>query len=88
MSTLSQFVAGGVKSVQRGSISFSVTSAAASISPVDTAKAVVVFGGFRSNDSDFRTSPSVSLASSTSVLASRSASVGTVTVEWQVIEYY
>jgi hypothetical protein len=79
MSTLSQFMAGSVKSVQRGVATFD-TTVVITISSVNTSKAIALCSyGPTLN------SVSIELASSTSIVLRGSE---TVTAYWQVIEYY
>lgn len=87
-----------IKSIQRGVITIAKgsSSSSATISSVNTSKAIVVFGGFgmhyESSYSDlaFHQSHSyLTLESATKVTATRNAAQGTiiVTVPYQVIEY-
>ena len=80
-----------VKNVQRGTITISRTgtSATATISSVDTNKAVVVYGGYYQG-STTHVPVQLTLASATSVQARRGTpnSSLTVYVPYQVIEYY
>lgn len=85
-----------VKSVQRGVINVSTgeVGATATISPVNTSKAVVLYGGCTTKEPQNSTSITtytramVRLASSTSVEAVRTYGVYDVTAPYQVIEYY
>lgn len=87
-----------VKSVQRGVITIAKgsVSGSATISSVNTSKAVVVFGGFGMNYEDSmsysafdQSHPYLTLTSATQVTASRNASISTIVVKvpYQVIEY-
>ena len=81
MSTLSQFSGGGIKSIQRGTISFAApggfnyaTSSTATISAVNTAKTMLNFCGCASGCNQNSTSgvsvvASVALTNSTTVTA-------------------
>lgn len=81
-----------VKSVQRGVITLERNvSNTATISPVATSKTVVLYTGDTNNSSEeyaknFRIQ--LVLTDSTTITASRGSNSGTVTVPYQVIEFY
>lgn len=80
-----------IKSIQRGTISLTGTSATATITAVDLAKSLVLWGG-----SDFTTAggyesshfTKMVLTNTTTVTASRQASTGTAILPYQVVEYH
>lgn len=93
MQGFSRRVAGGVKSVQSGTISIAggASSGTATISEVNTAKSVVIPAGVRGTGStsvdDFM--HTLTLTNATTVTAQRGGSPAmNVTVRYQVIEYY
>jgi hypothetical protein len=96
MSTLSQFTGGGIKSIQRGTISVS-GSATATITAVNTAKTIVNYCGCASGrvwsgtDSDISIMARIALISSTQITANTNvtSSFGAApTVSYEVIEYF
>ena len=96
MSTLSQFSGGGVKSVQRGTVSGITGTTTVTISSVNTSKAFVLVS-FQSGGSVFGSgtglSPSASaaLTSSTQLTVNRgymSTVLSYPSIDWQVVEYY
>lgn len=91
MSTLSQFAAGGIKSIQRGIITMSGTSTTATISSVDVNKAFVSYLGQSTGTTS--TDPTryrarLALTSSTQVTATIGSSIGNSTLSYEVIEFY
>lgn len=99
MSTLSQFAAGGIKSVQRGTISFFGTptiAVGATINSVDVSKTMVnylgqtgYYLGSSSNPLDGIGLSRLSLDNSTTVTATRSdTNTYTHVVSYEVIEFY
>jgi len=92
MSTLSQFSGGGVKNVQRGTISIIglVTSNTATINSVNTSKTMINYLGNTTNVASNLYNPYLTLTNSTTVTAQRnSATSGAVTtVSYEVIEFY
>ena len=91
MSTLSQFSGGGVKSVQRGTITVSGTSQTntATITAVDTSKSMISFTGFSGGAmSTYDNWPRLFLTNSTTVTATRNGSSFSVVVSYEVIEFY
>lgn len=81
-----------VKSLQRGVISIAdvPTSGTATITAVNTAKSVVLFGGIVAS-SGSTLNASLVLTDATTVTASTNKSSGsgvTATVPWQVVEFY
>lgn len=91
MSTLSQFGGGGVKSIQRGTISVSAGggtgSNTATITSVDTAKAECKFTGVTSG-ANIQGMARVTLTNSTTVTADASGAGGTYVVGYEVREVY
>lgn len=94
MSTLSQFLGGGIKSIQRGTITVALSagagSATATISSVTTSKSVVELLGF-TPDSQFSALAwaRVTLTNSTTVTANAAGgSDRNITVAYQVVEYF
>ena len=93
MSTLSQFAAGGIKSIQRGTISVN-TTAAATITAVNTAKTMLNFCGSQSGYASsyaHSNGAMIQLTSSTQVTATAQnlnflnpAAI----VSYEVIEYF
>jgi hypothetical protein len=95
MSTLSQFSGGGVKSIQRGTVSNITTTTTVTISSVDTSKAIVLVsfqnGASFNGSAGFASSASAALTSSTqlTVKSGYTATVlGYPSIDWQVVEYY
>jgi hypothetical protein len=92
MSTLSQFAAGGVKSVQRGVIQLAtnVSTNTATISSVNTNKSFISFlGQSTSSLANYDAYPThLELTSSTEITATRNFTNGAVTVSYEVIEFY
>ena len=88
MSTLSQFMGGGIKSVQRGVFAGSTTETTINISAVNPAKAFVnvmsgsVYGGSGTSWWYARLTSSTKLA----VLAISGGSAASMS--WEVIEFY
>ena len=86
-----------VKSIQRGTIAMAENEqeATVTISSVDTNKTIIIFGGSNltsfSGNNDYyapATLVSLKLISSTQVEVTRRSGTGTVTVPYQVIEFY
>ena len=76
-----------IRSIQRGTIAITVTSNTAVITAVDTAKAVVLWGG-NSTTTDVFLPAYVVLTNATTVTATRGGNDGTtLTVAYQVLEY-
>lgn len=97
MSTLSQFAqTGKIKSIQRGTISLAANniSASAIITSVDTSKSILYHLGQDTSEfagQQFNRSAYLTLANSTTVTASATranSSSNTLTVSWQLVEYY
>ena len=93
MSTLSQFAGGGVKSVQRGTITIlsSVNIGTATISSVNVNKTMINFLGLTENTivSSNNYLARIELTNATTVTATRvSAGGGTTIVSYEVIEFY
>lgn len=90
MSTLTQFTGGGIKSVQRGSITITGTTVgSATIASVDINKSMVNFLGFTdsSGSTDNRGVAYIVLSSPTAVVATRATISGSTTVSYEVIEF-
>ena len=91
MSTLSQFSGGGIKSIQRGTISVNST-ATATITAVNTAKTVLNYCGCKSGlyyGGVFTAATAyISLTSSTQITAAAIAGHTAATVSYEVIEYF
>ena len=93
MSTLSQFAAGGIKSIQRGTISVSGLNAA-TITAVNTAKTMLNFCGCSSGLLAANTNAAVlariELTSGTQVTVSGPGALGGYApiVSYEVIEYF
>jgi hypothetical protein len=95
MSTLSQFAAGGIKSIQRGTVA---SSATVTITAVDTSKSILIANS--SNGVSFPTGGGEAIAlmarsrlnSSTQIVVTSGTTIyGNnifPTVDWQVIEYF
>lgn len=91
MSTLSQFGGGGVKSVQRGTITVTSNSNSqtATITAVDTSKSMVNYLGFTGGAvSTYDTWPRVALTNSTTVTVTKGGSTLGIIVSYEVIEFY
>lgn len=81
----------GVKSVQTGTILMSgVTSNTATISSVNTAKSVVLYGGCKDslNTGTNLGLPGLELTNSTTVTATRSTASSVGTAYYTVLEFY
>jgi hypothetical protein len=76
-----------IKSIQKGTITQSGTSTTATITSVDTAKSVVLFGG-SSNSSYSVNLNYVELTNATTVTAKRAATGDGAIVGYTVLEYY
>lgn len=92
MSNAAQFF-GGIKSIQRGSITLSgVASATATISAVDTSKTELRFLGAKTKDDTVNPwgTSTVELTNSTTITARwDSAAFGNAnTVSWELTEFY
>lgn len=96
MSTLSQF-AGGIKSIQRGTISVTLTSgvgsATATITSVNTSKSTIeLLGASQSSNPSYGTYTDsrarVELTNSTTVTAFAAGANSPVVVGYQVVEFY
>jgi len=91
MSTLSQFSGGGIKSVQRGTITVpsNSSSATATITAVDTSKSMMNYLGFAGGGvSTYDLWPRIALTNSTTVTASRTGASFSSSVSYEVIEFY
>lgn len=86
-----QFAPGVVKSIQQGTIVVSTTSNTGAVTEVNVAKSVLIFAGHETNtylaDSDGY--GRVTLTNGTTITATRgSASAGTVTAAYQLLEMF
>lgn len=81
---------GGIKSIQRGTISFSATSATATVSSVNTSKSKLTLLGltnnvgaaaFQGNDAT-----NIVLTNATTITASKTGSINTCVVSWELEE--
>lgn len=101
MSVASQFSGGGIKSIQRGTVSVSSGSATATITAVNTAKTMLNFCGCTSGVMSANVGGTIidgaavlariDLTSSTVVTASAPTSYGSISsivVSYEVIEYF
>lgn len=84
-----QLAAGGIKSIQRGTLTILVTdgSAVATISAVVTAKSELRMLGFSTTATSLADTPRIALGSTT-VTATRESGGAAVTVSWEVTERY
>ncbi|MGE8321277.1 MAG: hypothetical protein ACN6O3_21205 [Comamonas sp.] len=99
MSSLNSLLAGGVKSIQRGVITFpqgnAATTVTATVTAVDTAKAVLIMSGFSmsgTTDGPVAGSvPRLELISTTQIRLTREnggVAVNGASVAWQLVEFY
>ena len=83
-----------IKSIQRGSISITLNSQTntrtATISPVNTAKAIVIYTGMATSVDNLEYYPQLTLTDSTTITARRAelATNGSTIIPYQVIEFY
>lgn len=90
---LLEYVPGVIKSIQRGTVTCSAAaSATATITAIDTTKAVVIWAGFTTDDGTAMQANLVYgrlvLTNATTVTFSRPGSAGVATVPFTVVEYY
>lgn len=85
MSTLNQFIGGGLKSIQSGSFSISAGSPI-TISSVNTAKSIVILRGMSNTNGYIMVSLSLSSATQLAYTTTGTASVGTA--NWTVAEFF
>jgi hypothetical protein len=90
MSSLSQFVGGAIKSIQRGTISIGngVTTQTATVTSVDTTKSQLNFLGCYTADTAITALASVVLTNATTITGQRSSNTSTTVVSWELIERY
>jgi hypothetical protein len=91
MSVLSQFARGGIKSVQRGTISLASPASVvtATISSVDVNKSFISHLGQTTTATDPRYYETrLALTSSTQITATRGVGSGSAVVSYEVIEFY
>ena len=78
-----------IKSIQRGTISLSgTTSASATISSVNTAKATLTYLGNSVGDSPATVQARIALTNATTVTATRSATSTSAAVSYEVVEWW
>ena len=90
MSTLTQFV-GGIKSIQRGTftIAGASTTGTATITSVDTTKTKVRWLGNTAGDATVTNDMCyIVLTNATTITGTRSGTTGSITVSWELTEYY
>lgn len=90
MSNVTQFMPGAIKAIYRGTITIAntATSNTATITAVDTAKAVVTHLGVSSTETSVaNTNAYLALTNTTTVTATRAGSTGSLVVAYQVVEY-
>jgi|ERR1700742_4322837 len=88
--TVIEFVSTAVVSVQTGTIAVTGTSGTATISTVNTARSAVIFGGeidSQTAQQYGRVVGSLTLTNNTTVMCTREAASGTLTVRYFVIEF-
>lgn len=97
MSTLSQFAQGGkIKSIQRGltTLNNSTSSSSVIINSVDTSKSILYHLGTStaSTGGDYNRTVYLTLTNSTTITVAGATNAGifgdSVTVSWQLVEYY
>lgn len=83
-------VPGSIKSIQRGVISIAnaTSSATATITSVNTSKAVLSFLGAEATADDVRQLPFLTFTNATTITATRSSTTGNQQVSFQVVEYH
>lgn len=82
-------VPGSIKSIQRGVINSSGGSATATVTAVNTSKAVLSFLGQRLTADDVRYHHELALTNSTTITAARNdTSANNAYVSWQLVEYH
>lgn len=90
MSNLTQFLPGAIKSIQRGTITIAnaASSKTATITSVDTTKALIFSLGAESTETSVaNTNVRLALTNATTVTAERGGTTGSVEVGYQVVEY-
>ena len=99
MSNLSEFIGGGIKSVQSGTTSFptvpappgGVASVDETINAIDTAKSFISLNGIRTSSTSVLPCGYVEFVDSTKVRVVGQRTFGTsvtITINWTVVEYY
>ena len=90
MSNLSEFIGGGIKSVQTGTTATGITATNVTINAVDTAKSFICVNGTSTNSTNYTQYGRAELLDSTTVRLLRvsSSSIGQYTIYWSVVEYY
>ena len=82
--------AGGIKSIQRGTISFSGASQTATLSSVDAAKSMLTLLGHKNNGGNVATTAddevNIVLTNSTTITASKTGTTNSVVVSWELKE--
>lgn len=90
MSTSRQLLGAGIKSIQRGQLTVPSGGASATITTVNTAKTELRYlGHYHGGGSTFDdVGCLVYLLNSTTVRATRGGSAGSISVSWELTEYY
>ena len=90
MSNLSEFIGGGIKSVQTGTTATGNTATNLTINAVDTAKSFICINGTNTNNVGYTQYGRAELFDSTTVRFSRVSNngAGLYTIYWSVVEYY
>ena len=90
MALLSRFTGTRIKSIQRGVITWSGSTAGnATITAINTTKYRLKFLGYDNSDGSISYAPRLSLTNSTTVTATRNSSAAVQSkVGFEVIEYY
>jgi hypothetical protein len=82
--------AGGIKSIQRGVISFSAASATATVSSVDTSKSKLKMLGFTTNTGSGalqgNDATKIVLTNATTITATKAGALNTIDVSWELEE--
>lgn len=81
---------GSIKLIQRGvlSISGGSTTGTATVTAVDTGKAILSLLGAETTTNDVQQRPFLVLTNSTTITATRSITTGNQQVAWQLVEYH
>lgn len=81
---------GSIKLIQRGvlSISGGSTTGTATVTAVDTGKAILSLLGAENSTNDVQQRPFLVLTNSTTITATRSITTGNQQVAWQLVEYH
>lgn len=81
---------GSIKLIQRGVISIAIGNATgtATVTPVNTSKALLTLLGAETTVDDTRQLPFLVLTDSDTITAERSLTTGNQQVAWQLVEYH